>query len=90
MKLYKYFLFFFLIPAFLHAQDTLPVNKDSVKRLTEIIVETKKDNEFGITRLKQVEGTAIYAGKKNDVIIMSDVNGNTAANNARQVFSKVA
>ncbi|MGQ0829527.1 MAG: TonB-dependent receptor family protein [Bacteroidota bacterium] len=73
------------------AQDTLAIKKDStITRLKEVIIESEKDNEFGITRLKQVEGTAIYAGKKSEVIVLDDVNGNTAANNSRQIFSKVA
>lgn len=73
------------------AQDTVTVKKDTgVKRLEEVIIESEKDNEFGITRLKQVEGTAIYAGKKSEVIVLDDVNGNTATNNSRQVFAKVA
>ncbi|MDF2436324.1 MAG: hypothetical protein K0Q95_700 [Bacteroidota bacterium] len=79
-----------LNPVLLFAQDSTAVKKDSIKRLKEVTVEAEKDNAFGITRLKQVEGTAIYAGKKNEVIVLDDVNGNTAANNPRQVFGKVA
>lgn len=63
--------------------------KDDSKKLREVIVNTGKDNHFGITRLKQVEGTSIYAGKKSEVIVMNDVNGNTATNNSREIYSKV-
>lgn len=66
------------------------MKKDSIMRLEVVAVESEKDNDFGITRLRQVEGTAIYAGKKSEVIVLDDVNGNTAANNSRQVFAKVA
>jgi Fe(3+) dicitrate transport protein len=79
-----------LVSVHLNAQDTAAIKKDSIKRLNEITIEAEKDNSFGITRLKQVEGTSIYAGKKNEVIVLDDVNGNTAANNPRQVFGKVA
>lgn len=72
------------------AQDTTLVEKDSTKKLQQVIIEAEKDNEFGITRLKQVEGTSIYAGKKSEVIVISGVNGNTATNNARQIYSKIA
>jgi Fe(3+) dicitrate transport protein len=58
--------------------------------LHEVTINAEKDNRFGITRLKQVEGTAVYAGKKSEVIVMSDVNGNTATNNSRQIYSKVS
>jgi Fe(3+) dicitrate transport protein len=73
------------------AQDTTATQKkQSSKKLREVVVKTGNDNEFGITRLKQVEGTSIYAGKKSEVIVLSGVNGNTAANNSRQIYSKVA
>ena len=45
---------------------------------------------FGITRLKDVDGAAIYAGKKSEVIVLKDITANTAANNSRQIYSKVA
>ncbi|MES2396530.1 MAG: TonB-dependent receptor [Bacteroidota bacterium] len=75
---------------FLSAQDTVITEKKNIKVLNEVIIEAEKDNDFGITRLKQVEGTAIYAGKKNEVILLSDAAGNLATNNARQIYNKVA
>ncbi len=73
------------------AQDSSATQKKiNSKKLQEVIVELDKDNDFGITRLKQVEGTSIYAGKKSEVILLSGVNGNTAANSSRQIYSKVA
>lgn len=59
-------------------------------QVNTVNVTERKSNEFGITRLKPVEGTAIYAGKKNDVINMSDMAANLATNNSRQIYSKVA
>jgi len=69
------------------AKDTTIAKSDTLKSIT---VETQKENEFGITRLKQVEGTSIYAGKKTEVILLNDANGNLATNNARQIYNKVA
>src|SRR4051812_18824829 len=93
MKL-KYLFVFFNCCIFynlLIAQDTTATQKkQNSKKLHEVVVKTGNDNEFGITRLKQVEGTSIYAGKKSEVIVLSGVNGNTAANNSRQIYSKVA
>ncbi|MEL7119399.1 MAG: TonB-dependent receptor [Bacteroidota bacterium] len=43
----------------------------------------------GISRLKAVDGFAIYEAKKNEVIILDDFAANKVANNARQVFAKV-
>lgn len=75
------------------AQDSILTKKDSllpIKKLKEVIVEYKKDNNFGLTHLKQVEGTAIYAGKKTEVILLDDAAGNLATNNSRQIYNKVA
>jgi Fe(3+) dicitrate transport protein len=57
--------------------------------LDEITIEAEKDNNFGISRLNNVEGTTIYAGKKSEAVYVQDLNANLAANNSRQVFSKI-
>ena len=90
MRTYIYLIFTFFLSTRAVSQDTTVIKKDTVKILKQVTVESDKDNDFGITRLRQVEGTAIYAGKKSEVIMLDDVNGNTATNNSRQVFSKVA
>lgn len=74
------------------AQDSILTKKDSLLpiQLKEVIVEYKKDNNFGLTHLKQVEGTAIYAGKKTEVVLLDDAAGNLATNNSRQIYNKVA
>jgi Fe(3+) dicitrate transport protein len=68
---------------------------DSTKKnrnvhLSEIEIVVPKDNSFGISRLNNVEGTTILAGKKSEAVYVQDLNANLAANNSRQVFSKVA
>ncbi|MFD0764339.1 TonB-dependent receptor domain-containing protein [Mucilaginibacter lutimaris] len=40
--------------------------------------------------LRQVEGTAIYAGKKTEVINIASLNANLATNNTRQIYSRAA
>src|SRR6202012_5674684 len=45
---------------------------------------------FVSTRLKDVDGTGIYAGKKSEGGIIKDITANTATNNSRQIYSKVA
>lgn len=70
---------------------TLFIQLDSIGHLlAEVTVESEKDNSFGIGKLMNVEGTAIYAGKKSEVIYLNDINANLATNNSRQVFAKVA
>ncbi|MBX9852374.1 MAG: TonB-dependent receptor [Cytophagaceae bacterium] len=54
-----------------------------------VTIFIKEDSTFGIRRLKDIEGTAIYAGKKSEVIVMKDLTVNTATNNPRQIYSKI-
>lgn len=68
------------------AQDT---TAPSAKTLDSAHVRAAAHG-FGITRLKDVDGAGIYAGKKSEVIIIKDLNANTATNNSRQLYSKVA
>lgn len=60
------------------------------QELKDVVVRNETDNDFGITRLKPVDGVAIYAGKKTEVVLLDDVVANLATNNSRQVFAKVA
>lgn len=83
-----------MLPSLVMAQKD-SVNKDSSKinknvSLDEVIIEVEKDNSFGVSRLNNVEGTTIYAGKKTEAIYLDDLNANLAANNSRQIFAKVA
>ena len=58
--------------------------------LNQFNVQVAKPNEFGMTYMNSVEGTAIYASKKNEVVLLDDVAGNLATNNSRQVYAKVS
>ncbi|WP_316812214.1 TonB-dependent receptor [Pedobacter heparinus] len=53
-------------------------------------VDITKINDKVADKLNQVEGTAIYAGKKTEVINLKNINANLATNNARQVYARVA
>ncbi len=57
--------------------------------LEEVTVQAEKDNSFGISRLNNIEGTTIFAGKKSEAVYVQDLNANLATNNSRQVFSKI-
>jgi Fe(3+) dicitrate transport protein len=41
------------------------------------------------SRLRSVEGTAIYAAKKNEVVQLQNLTANLATNNSRQVYARV-
>jgi len=62
----------------------------AANQLKIVSINDGKEKTFGITRLKSVEGTTLNAGKKSEVIVMSDVTANKAANTTRQLYAKVA
>ncbi|MFK7937490.1 MAG: carboxypeptidase-like regulatory domain-containing protein, partial [Saprospiraceae bacterium] len=58
--------------------------------LTAVVVTEQREQLFALKRLKAVEGTAIYAGKKTEVVLLENLTLNAAANNARQIYSQIA
>jgi Fe(3+) dicitrate transport protein len=58
--------------------------------LSAIIVDAKEESDFALGQLNAVEGTAIFAGKKTEVILLDQLTANLATNNARQMYSQVA
>ena len=60
-----------------------------IESLDEVVVRANKKKVFQIERLKDFEETYVYAGKKNEVILMSLSMANLASNNARQVYSQI-
>ncbi len=57
--------------------------------LSEVVLIQERQRVFALKSLKKVEGTAIYAGKKSEVVLMDQLVANVAANNPRQVYSQV-
>jgi len=48
-----------------------------------------KDTRHDIHQLPEIVGTHIFAGKKNALVVLDNVNGNIVTNNMRQVLAKV-
>lgn len=59
------------------------------ENLSEVVLTQRREKLFALRKLRKVEGTAIYAGKKSEVVVMDKVTGNLAANNARQIYNQV-
>lgn len=57
--------------------------------LSQVVIQQKREELFGLSRLNRVEGTAIYAGKKTEVVLLDRAVTNLAANNARQIYAQV-
>ena len=56
--------------------------------LADVTVTTSR-NESVSGRLRDIAGTAIYAGKKTELINMRNINANLATNNTRQIYARV-
>jgi len=61
----------------------------AAQQLSEVVLTQEREKVFALQKLKTVEGTAIYAGKKSEVILVENLVGNLATNNARQVYNQV-
>ena len=59
------------------------------EELSEVEVKAHRRKVFELRRLKDVEQTAIYAGKKTEVVLLDQATVNLASNNARQIYSQV-
>ncbi|WP_149275190.1 TonB-dependent receptor domain-containing protein [Pareuzebyella sediminis] len=59
------------------------------EELSEVVLTQRRERIFALKQLRKVEGTAIYAGKKSEVVLLEAITGNLAANNARQVYGQV-
>ncbi|MBU2952088.1 TonB-dependent receptor [Tamlana agarivorans] len=64
--------------------------QDLTTKLSEVEITARKERVFEMQRLNDVEETAIYAGKKTEVVLVDQSMANLASNNARQIFSQVA
>ncbi len=59
-------------------------------KLQEVTVADRSRERVSNGRLRDVEGTAIYAGRKTELILPGKLDGNLATNNAREIFKSVA
>ena len=60
------------------------------EQLSTVEVYARKKQQFNLERLQDVSGTAIYAGKKSEVVLVDQTMANLASNNARQIYAQVA
>lgn len=73
-----------------HETLDLPISLDAAALELEEIVINKNLHLNGLGRMEAIRGTAIFEAKKNDVLVMKNIDANLATNNTRQVFAKVA
>ena len=74
----------------LESDTVLDIRMEKLSQeLTEVVVRQKREEVFGLKRLMPVDGTAIYAGKKSEVVLVDQLVGSLATGNARQVYGQV-
>ena len=61
---------------------------DSIYRLNEVIVKEFKTVN-GVGHLPDTKNGVIYAGKKNEVILIDSLDANKAVNNTRQILGRI-
>lgn len=70
--------------------SNLVINIETLsEELSEVQIVARNEKVFELNRLKDTEGTAIYAGKKTEVVQVDQSMANLATNNARQIYSQV-
>lgn len=88
----RIFIFSFLFPSLLPAQSGSNSKTDSftlkINNLPDITV-VGRNSKSDIQQMPEIVGTSIYAGKKNSLVVLDNVQGNVVTNNMRQVLAKV-
>ena len=65
--------------------DTIPLKQIYLKEISIVGTQSKSD----IHQLPHIVGTQVFAGKKNALIVMDNLNANVVTNTMRQVMAKV-
>lgn len=85
--------YIYLIGIYLLTTTTLnaQTKNDTIQHKTYLadVTVVGKDSRNDIHHVAEIVGTHIYAGKKNAVVVVGNVNGNIVTNNMRQILAKV-
>ncbi|WP_396151461.1 TonB-dependent receptor family protein [Flavobacterium sp.] len=83
----KYFTLF-LTSSFIvvNAQTNNQKQQQDTIRLQEVTLEPKKNSP---ERLPEIKQNVLFSGKKNEVLKLSNINGNFTTNNSREIFSRI-
>jgi Fe(3+) dicitrate transport protein len=59
---------------------------DTIKRLSPVIVTPKQQSP---ERMPEIKENVLFSGKKNEVLKLSNINGNFTTNNTREIFARI-
>ncbi len=75
-----------LLTVAIQAQEATISEKDSINKLNPVIITMKKQSP---ERMPEIKDNVLFAGKKNEVLKLANINANVTTNNAREIFSRV-
>ena len=85
-------LLYFILPLLIfvntsYAQDKFDIEEnDTIKKLAPVIIITKQQSP---DRMPETKDNVLFSGKKNEVLKLSNINGNLTNNNAREIFARI-
>ncbi|MFZ4678544.1 MAG: TonB-dependent receptor family protein [Flavobacterium sp.] len=87
MRLLYFILPFLIFVNTCNAQDKFDNEEnDTVKKLAPVIIITKQQSP---DRMPETKDNVLFSGKKNEVLKLSNINGNLTNNNAREIFARI-
>ena len=87
MRIFYFLLFSLFTANCVNAQNKITKQEnDSVKKLKTVIIVTKQQSP---ERMPETKDNVLYSGKKNEVLKLSNINGNLTNNNAREIFARI-
>jgi len=69
-----------------HAHEFNFQQEDTIKTLAPVIITLKIQSP---ERMPEIKDNTLFSGKKNEVLKLSNINGNFTTNNARETFSRI-
>lgn len=92
--------FLFFLPGYNQLSDSIVITKNNLSHtfvlsalqseLEEItVLEESTHGNLSRGSMRSIEGTAIYAGKKTELIEIEEINANKAINNPREIYAKI-
>lgn len=69
-------------------EETDSIKSEKIKTLSDVTV-VGRNSKSDYQQMPEIVGTNIYAGKKNVLIVLDNVQGNVVTNTMRQVLAKV-
>ncbi|MGK4567390.1 TonB-dependent receptor plug domain-containing protein [Flavobacterium sp. 3HN19-14] len=71
------------------SDSNIVIELEKMTNLSEVVINAQRDKFSAVTKMKDIDETAIYAGKKSEVISLNKITANKATNNTRQVFAQI-